>query len=69
MTEDPAVAPGYLARTLMAWGEKPVVSRTWGHATLRELELIGVPVLSWQAEDESEINELVRLPAEYMSYM
>ena len=41
---------------------------TLGHAILMELKLIGVPVLSWQAEDESEIDELVRLPAEYMSY-
>ena len=69
MTEDPAAAPGHLSRTWMAWVEKPVVTRTVGHAILRQLELIGVPVLSWQAEDESEINELVRLPAEYIFYM
>ena len=67
--ETPAVSPGYLSRTLMAWVERPVVTRTLGHAILRELELIGVPVLSWQAEDESEINELVRLPAEYKYYL
>ena len=66
---NPASAPGYLSRTLMAWVERPVATRTLGHAILRELELIGVPVLSWQAEDESEINELVRLPAEYLSYV
>ena len=69
MTGNPAVAPGDLSRTLMAWVEKPVVTRSSGHAILREQELIGVPVLSWQAEDESEINELVRLPAEYISYL
>ena len=67
--ETPAETPGYLSRTLMAWVEKPVVTRTLGHAILRELESIGVPVLSWQAEDESEINELVRLPAEYKYYL
>ena len=65
----PRGRPGLLVQNLDGLG-----GEAGGHQVLRARhpqgqELIGVPVLSWQAEDESEINELVRLPAEYISYL
>ena len=64
LLDNPANSPGYLSRTLISWIQNPVATRTLGAAILRELKLIGVPVLTFHLELESEIEELVRVPGD-----
>ena len=64
LLENPANSPGYMSRTLLSWIQDPVATRTLGPAILRELKLIGIPVLTYHLELESEIEALVRVPGD-----
>ena len=62
--QNPADSPGYMSRTLLSWIRDPVATRTLGPAILRELKMIGIPVLTYHLELESEIEALVRVPGD-----
>ena len=60
---NPAPFPGFVSRSLMAWLEEPVVTRSLGYAIIEELRAYGVPVLTHFFEDEEEVNSLLRVSA------
>lgn len=64
LLDNPAPGPGYMSRTLIAWLEKPVATRCLGAAILKELRMVGIPVLTLHLELEDEIQDLVRTPGD-----
>ena len=64
LLDNPADSPGYLSRTLISWIQNPVATRSLGSAILRELKMMGIPVLTHHLELESEIEALVRVPGD-----